>query len=75
MGKLKRKDYEKRLAPMREELIEMAHWVAETKRRVVVIFEGRDTAGKGGARRGRICGLHQGARPTLLKPIADFGDA
>ncbi|MDQ8757839.1 polyphosphate kinase 2 [Sphingosinicella sp. LHD-64] len=49
MGKLKRKEYEALLAPMKEELIEMAHWVDETRQRVVILFEGRDTAGKGGA--------------------------
>ena len=46
---LKRKAYEKLLAPMQAELAHMAHWVAETGARIAVIFEGRDTAGKGGA--------------------------
>ncbi len=36
------------LEPMQRELAMMARWVAETGQRVVVIFEGRDTAGKGG---------------------------
>jgi polyphosphate kinase 2 len=49
MGKLKRKDYEALLAPMEEELVAMARWAAATGARVVVLFEGRDTAGKGGA--------------------------
>lgn len=49
MGKLKRKEYEALLAPLKEELAEMAHWIAETKQRLVILFEGRDTAGKGGA--------------------------
>ena len=46
---MKRKKYEKRMAPMYAELVEMARWVAATGQRVVVLFEGRDTAGKGGA--------------------------
>ncbi|GAA4748714.1 polyphosphate kinase 2 [Sphingomonas daechungensis] len=49
MSNLKRKKYEKLLEPMQEELVGMAHWVAATGQRVVVLFEGRDTAGKGGA--------------------------
>ena len=49
MSKLKRKQYEKLLEPMQEELVAMARWVAATGQRVVVLFEGRDTAGKGGA--------------------------
>ena len=50
MGKkLKRKDYDTALEPLTEELVAMARWVAATGARVVVLFEGRDTAGKGGA--------------------------
>jgi polyphosphate kinase 2 len=49
MSGLKRKDYEKLLEPMQEELVALAKWVAMTGQRVVVLFEGRDTAGKGGA--------------------------
>jgi polyphosphate kinase 2 len=49
MGSLKRKEYEKLLEPLQGELVEMARWVAETGQRILVIFEGRDTAGKGGA--------------------------
>ncbi len=49
MTKLKRKDYEKLLEPLREELVAMAWWAQETKQRILVLFEGRDTAGKGGA--------------------------
>lgn len=48
MGKLKRKDYEAALEPMQLELVRMARWVAATGARVVVLIEGRDTAGKGG---------------------------
>ena len=49
MSKLKRKRYEKLLEPMEAELVAMARWVAATGQRLVVLFEGRDTAGKGGA--------------------------
>ena len=49
MSKLKRKHYEKLLAPMQLELARMAQWVQHEGKRLVVVFEGRDTAGKGGA--------------------------
>ncbi len=42
-------EYEALLAPLDEEMTEMARWVAETGQRLLILFEGRDTAGKGGA--------------------------
>lgn len=49
MGGLKRKEYEALLEPMTAELVAMARWVQASGARVCVLFEGRDTAGKGGA--------------------------
>jgi polyphosphate kinase 2 len=49
LGKLKRKQYETLLEPLEEELVSMSRWVAAKGQRVLVLFEGRDTAGKGGA--------------------------
>ena len=49
LGKLKRKQYEALLEPLEQELVSMSRWVAEASQRVLVLFEGRDTAGKGGA--------------------------
>ena len=49
MAKLKRKEYEAELQPLQVELVEMARWLIDTGKRLVVVFEGRDTAGKGGA--------------------------
>ena len=46
---MKRKDYDEALEPMTLELVSMARWVKATGARMVVLFEGRDTAGKGGA--------------------------
>ena len=46
---LKRTKYEKLIEPMSGELVAMARWAAATGARIVVLFEGRDTAGKGGA--------------------------
>ena len=49
MAKLKRKKFEKQLGQMDGELVAMARWVAASGARVVIVFEGRDTAGKGGS--------------------------
>lgn len=48
MAKLKRKEYEKQLEPLQHELVAMARWLQASGKRVVVLVEGRDTAGKGG---------------------------
>ncbi len=48
MSKLKRKRYEALLEPMQRELVAMARWLQHSGQRVVVVVEGRDTAGKGG---------------------------
>lgn len=44
-----RKTYEQELARLQSELVNMQRWVIETGARVLVIFEGRDAAGKGGS--------------------------
>lgn len=49
MARLKKKEYAKQLEKMQVELNNLAAWLQHTGRRMVVIFEGRDTAGKGGA--------------------------
>ncbi len=49
MKRLTRKKYDKLYAAMEEELVVMARWAAATGARILVLFEGRDTAGKGGA--------------------------
>ena len=48
-SKLTELEYVELLKPMATELSAMARWVSETNQRVVVVFEGRDTAGKGGS--------------------------
>ncbi|MEO7365862.1 MAG: polyphosphate kinase 2 [Sphingomicrobium sp.] len=49
MADLTHKQYEKLAEPLIEELSTMARWVDETGQRIIVLFEGRDTAGKGGS--------------------------
>src|SRR3954447_10515989 len=48
-NKLSEDDYAELLKPLAKELSAMARWVSETKQRIVILFEGRDTAGKGGS--------------------------
>ena len=43
------KEYEELLEPLPKELSDAARWIPETGQRLVVLFEGRDTAGKGGS--------------------------
>ncbi|HEX5070340.1 MAG TPA: polyphosphate kinase 2 [Vicinamibacterales bacterium] len=45
---MKRKKYEEHLQPLEVELNNLTRWLQHTGRRMVVLFEGRDTAGKGG---------------------------
>ena len=47
--KLDRRTYEKRKRELQIELLKMQLWVKETGQKVLIIFEGRDAAGKGGA--------------------------
>jgi polyphosphate kinase len=46
--KLKRAVYEERLKELHFELVKMQYWIKETGRKLVLLFEGRDAAGKGG---------------------------
>jgi len=46
---LKRKDYEAALEPLQLQLVAMARWARRSGRRIAIVMEGRDTAGKGGA--------------------------
>ncbi len=45
---LSKKDYLEKLEPLQLELNQMAHWLQATGKRLLVVIEGRDTAGKGG---------------------------
>ena len=46
---MKKKAYEEHLEALQVELNNLARWLQHTGRRMVVVVEGRDTAGKGGA--------------------------
>ncbi|HEY6407831.1 MAG TPA: polyphosphate kinase 2 [Ktedonobacteraceae bacterium] len=47
-GKMKRKEFEQELEKLQVELVKLQRWVTHEGLRVVVVFEGRDAAGKGG---------------------------
>ena len=64
--KFPNKAYEKELYRLQEELVKMEQWVAETGARVVVIFEGRDAAGKGGT----IKRIAEHTNPRITKHVA-----
>jgi polyphosphate kinase 2 len=46
--KMSRPDYEHAKRPLQIELVKLQNWVKSTGQRVVIVFEGRDAAGKGG---------------------------
>ncbi|NCF20044.1 MAG: polyphosphate kinase 2, partial [Haliea sp.] len=45
---MKREVYEKKLKKLQTELVAVQEWVKNTGQRIVIVFEGRDAAGKGG---------------------------
>ena len=47
-NKVKRKDYEAKLDELHMELVKMQYWIKAAGKKLVVLFEGRDAAGKGG---------------------------
>jgi polyphosphate kinase 2 len=47
--KMLRKDYERQKFQLQTELLKLQSWVKEDRQRVIILFEGRDAAGKGGA--------------------------
>src|SRR5690606_12945545 len=47
--RIKRKVYERELRALHIELVKMQEWIRHAGMRVVIVFEGRDAAGKGGA--------------------------
>jgi polyphosphate kinase 2 len=47
-GKMSRKEFESELAKLQERLVRLQAWAQAERARIIVVFEGRDTAGKGG---------------------------
>jgi polyphosphate kinase len=65
-GKMSRKDYEKELKKLQVELVKLQEWVKYTGAKIVVVFEGRDTAGKGGV----IKAITERTSPRVIRTVA-----
>jgi polyphosphate kinase len=65
-SKMKRKDYESELRKLQVQLCHLQEWVKEKKLRVIVIFEGRDAAGKGGT----IKAITEKVSPRVFRVVA-----
>jgi polyphosphate kinase 2 len=63
---IKRKLYEEELTRLQVELVKLQRHVADTGMRLVLVFEGRDAAGKGGA----IFVIHQYLNPRAVRAVA-----
>src|ERR1700742_1904424 len=72
MDKLPRKEYEAELARLDLELVKLQYWIKQSGERVVLVFEGRDAAGKGGTIKRIVEPLNpRGARVVALGTPSD----
>lgn len=65
-AKLKAKDYDKALLKLQGELCALQDWVVATGQRIIIVFEGRDAAGKGGT----IKAITERVSPRVFKIVA-----
>ena len=63
---MSRKEYEKELERLQVELCKLQEWVKHKGLRIVVVFEGRDGAGKGGA----IKAITERVSPWVFRVVA-----
>ncbi len=64
--KMKRKEYERQMRVLHGELVAMQEWVKATGAKVCIVFEGRDTAGKGGT----IKRITERVSPRVFRVVA-----
>jgi polyphosphate kinase len=64
--KIKRKEYEKELKRLAVELVKVQSWLKAERQRIVVLFEGRDAAGKGGV----IKAITERVSPRVFRAVA-----
>ena len=64
--KMKRKEYEREMRVLHGELVAMQEWVKETGAKICIVFEGRDTAGKGGT----IKRITERVSPRVFRVVA-----
>lgn len=65
-GRLTRKEYEKELARLHVELVQLQEWIRREKKKICVVFEGRDGAGKGGV----IKAITERVSPRTFRVVA-----
>ena len=65
-SKMKRKDYEKELRKLQVKLCHLQEFVKAKKLRVIILFEGRDAAGKGGT----IKAITEKVSPRVFRAVA-----
>jgi polyphosphate kinase 2 len=65
-GRLKRKEYERELARLHVEFVELQQWVVDQGLKVCIVFEGRDGAGKGGT----IKAMTERVSPRVFRVVA-----
>jgi polyphosphate kinase 2 len=71
--KMLRRDYEREKFVLQTELLKLQAWVKETRQRVVILFEGRDAAGKGGTIKRFMEHLNpRGARVVALEKPSEI---
>ena len=64
--KMKRKEYDKELRKLQVELVALQEWVKKTGSKICIVFEGRDTAGKGGT----IKAITERVSPRVFRVVA-----
>lgn len=68
LAKMKTKEYEEQKEALQVELLKMQRWVRETRQKLMILFEGRDAAGKGGTIKRFMENLNpRGARVVALE--------
>ena len=65
-AKMKRKAYEQELRKLQVELCHLQDWVKKTGERIIILFEGRDAAGKGGT----IKAITERVSPRVFRVVA-----
>jgi polyphosphate kinase 2 len=64
--KMKRKEYERQMRVLHGELVAMQEWVKDSGAKICIVFEGRDTAGKGGT----IKRITERVSPRVFRVVA-----
>ena len=66
LPKMKRKEYERQMRVLHGELVAMQEWVKASGAKICIVFEGRDTAGKGGT----IKRITERVSPRVFRVVA-----